>query len=91
MRKNLAINGGFLDEVHFLLHAKRDEDVPWLDDLLRESPELVNQYKLYDYSDTEYRHLWQHCDEPDTMYIKIDDDVVSLESLVCIVCSLLTQ
>lgn len=45
LRRNLAVNGGMLDEVHFLLHTDEDKDKKWLQALVRQS-KMEKYYKL---------------------------------------------
>jgi len=75
LRKNLAVNGGYLDEVHFLANTLVLEDLDYLDGLVEQVP----QYVRVNYSGP-WNTLWNYTAnfEPDTIFIKIDDDVVSI-------------
>lgn len=72
LQRNLVRNGGYLDEVHFLSHTDNQDDIDWLHD-------LVNKTSGYKYVPTKghFGDMWkQHVSDADTMYIKIDDDIV---------------
>jgi len=75
LRKNLAVNGGYLDEVHFLANTAVSEDLDYLDGLVEEVP----QYIRVNHSGA-WNRLWNYTSEfdPETIFIKIDDDVVSV-------------
>lgn len=53
LRRNLAVNGGFLDEVHFVIHTADQTDVAWLEDLVKTSG-MEKHYKLI-YDDQKLR------------------------------------
>jgi len=68
------VNGGYLDEIHFMAHTNKKQDLKWLDALIATN----NRYSRVDI-EGDYSGLWrEHATEPETMYIKIDDDIVSL-------------
>lgn len=76
LQQNLALNGGFLDEVWFMVHTSAKDDVDWL----RELTGRVEGYKFYDLGESTtkgYGYIWEHAIEDKTIYIKIDDDIVS--------------
>lgn len=84
LRRNLAVNGGILDEVRFVVHTQDEEDRRWLEDLVHDQ-DLEDHYILQ-YEATEndkwtlwhtFRYIWSTMTDPDTIYIKIDDDIVS--------------
>lgn len=77
--------GGFLDEVHFIAHTPDEPALEWLDNLVARSP----GYKRLESGpectrdphrqDCRYERIWErYATESDTLYIKIDDDVVRL-------------
>jgi len=78
LKRNLVSNGGYLDQVHFISNTDNNNDLKYLEDLLKTS----DRYKeirpgalgLYD-------EMWGYLTNNDTIYIKIDDDVVSLKFL----------
>lgn len=73
LKKNLVTNGGFLDEVHFVVNTDKKEDIKYLDGLVKTS----KLYKKIELPELGYNSVWQHSIEPEHMYIKIDDDMVS--------------
>ena len=80
LKRNLVVNGGFLDEVQFAVHTDKKEDIAWLDNLVKTS-EL---YKKVTIPEGGYNIIWQHTVESGPMYIKIDDDMVSTAPLSAI-------
>ncbi len=73
LKRNLASNGGFLDEVHWVVNTDKPEAMQYLDDLL----ETSDAYKKITLPSLGYNSVWEHAVERDHMYIKIDDDMVS--------------
>ena len=76
LAKNLVANGGWLDEVHFVVNTEKTEDINWLDDLVN----TRNEYKKVELGEAEkgrngYNAVWATVEE-ENMYIKIDDDIV---------------
>lgn len=84
LQRNLAVNGGILDEVRFVVHTKDEEDRRWLEELVQNHG-LQDQYILqYESTDDNkwtlwhtFRYIWSTMTDPDTIYVKIDDDIVS--------------
>ncbi|KAI0444088.1 hypothetical protein F4803DRAFT_573718 [Xylaria telfairii] len=75
LQQNLAVNGGYLDEVWFMVHTKIDEDLVYLNELIERRP----QYKVVLPGACEgfdFTCMWNPVVEDDTIYIKIDDDIV---------------
>ena len=72
LKKNLAINGGYLDEVHWMTNTDKHFDLKYLDYLVSTS----EYYKKIVINELSYDNAWQHAVQNDTMYIKIDDDIV---------------
>lgn len=72
LKKNLVTNGGWLDEVHFVVNTEREEDIAYLD-VLVEGEEL---YKKIVISRLGYNEVWEEGVQRGNMYIKIDDDIV---------------
>ena len=77
-QRNLAENGGSLDEVKFLARTNDIEDLNWLDELVTTS-DSYSRVDLteagQDASNVNYGKVWDVA-EPGVMYVKIDDDVV---------------
>jgi len=77
LQRNLVKNGGWLDEVNFLIHTKDKEDVAWVEKLISQHPEFTASYV----ATWEWAQIWKtHMSRSDTIYIKLDDDVVSTNS-----------
>ncbi|KAI2634486.1 hypothetical protein GGS21DRAFT_518059 [Xylaria nigripes] len=77
LQQNLASNGGYLDEVWFMVHTDVEDDIAWLNDLVKRTP----GYQVVDpedcnRNDRNYGCLWEYAVEDHTMYIKLDDDIV---------------
>ncbi|KAI0015842.1 hypothetical protein F4780DRAFT_773272 [Xylariomycetidae sp. FL0641] len=75
LQKNLASNGGYLDEVWFMAHTQDPDDMAWVEGLVLENP----SYKIVGQGvceDKKYRCLWQFATQDKTIYIKIDDDII---------------
>lgn len=75
LQQNLAVNGGYLDKVLFLLHTSAPDDLDYLDNLLKSRP----QYQTTNPGACEgqdFSCMWNEFVDDDTIYIKIDDDIV---------------
>ncbi|KAK5076419.1 hypothetical protein LTR64_006101 [Lithohypha guttulata] len=80
LERNLVEQGGWLDEVHFVRNTENATDLAYLDELLRKH----SRYKIIDINSTlasevndRYKAAWRQL-QRDTIYVKIDDDVVWL-------------
>ncbi|ODH13842.1 hypothetical protein ACO22_06855 [Paracoccidioides brasiliensis] len=75
--RNLVTNGGWLDEVLWVVNTENKDDLKYLDEVLASSP----RYKKLDLGKKvrgpEFRKIWKHM-ERGKIYVKIDDDVVWL-------------
>lgn len=79
LRRNLAVNGGLLDEVRWVMHTKNETDRQWLQNLVREQG-LQEQYTLQ-FEDTSkegwtrfgagFRWIWSTMTDENTIYIKV--------------------
>lgn len=72
LKKNLVSNGGFLDEVHWVVNTGIVEDIHYLDRLVKTS----ERYKKIIIPSLGFNSIWEHAVEREHMYIKIDDDMV---------------
>lgn len=72
LKRNLVSNGGFLDEVHWAINTENQEDLAYLDELVK----TTDSYKKIDIPGFGYNSIWEHAVEPEHLYIKIDDDIV---------------
>lgn len=71
LKKNLVTNGGWLDEVQFVVNTEKEDDVKWLDRLVEDE----KLYKKITKPEMGYNHIWEMV-EREHLYIKIDDDIV---------------
>lgn len=76
LQRNLVRNGGWLDRVQWVIRTDVPYDVEYLNHLIENTPEY--QTVKVDLSTPGYSEAYQSC-ERDTIYIKIDDDVVFWE------------
>jgi hypothetical protein len=77
LKRNLAINGGILDEVIFAVNTNNEGDLKYLDELVALSPKYRKHVPTPDaeYAAGSYGSAWEPV-EHGNIYIKIDDDVV---------------
>lgn len=65
-------NGGVLDRVHFISQVRHPEDAEFLTTIIESNP---NRYTYRDFGVMnefgDYRGLWDHDIEADTIYLKI--------------------
>ncbi|KAI0409379.1 hypothetical protein F4802DRAFT_546385 [Xylaria palmicola] len=77
LQQNLASNGGYLDEVWFMVHTEDEGDVEWLNGLVMDNPGYkIKGQENCKTNNQKYGCLWEHATAPNTIYIKIDDDIV---------------
>ncbi|KAI2602950.1 uncharacterized protein GGS25DRAFT_516037 [Hypoxylon fragiforme] len=75
LQQNLASNGGYFDEVWFMAHTAEKDDVAWIEDLVESTP----GYKIVGKGVCEgkkYSCMWNYAVEDNTIYVKIDDDII---------------
>ncbi|PGG99059.1 hypothetical protein GX51_06476 [Blastomyces parvus] len=78
LKRNLVANGGWLDEVYWAPNTDNQADLDWLDKLVPTSP----SYKRITVQSEEkgYAKIWDSSvTDPDTLYIKIDDDIIFID------------
>jgi hypothetical protein len=75
LKRNLKANGGVLDGVIFVVNTEKENDLDYLEELLLTD----TAYSKFEPDDESYLGMWASVTEPDTVYIKIDDDVVYFE------------
>lgn len=76
--QNLVMNGGYLDEVRFIKHTKQEQDLAYLDQLVSQRED----YHIVDVGSCEggdYSCMWDKSTGNNTIYIKIDDDIVCIQ------------
>ena len=62
-----------LDEVHFMANTDNVDHLQYLDTLVN----TTAAYKKIEIENLGYGGIWEHVREKETLYIKIDDDIVS--------------
>lgn len=72
LKKNLVTNGGWLDEVRFMVNTKNEDDIAYLDELV-ETEALYTKIVI---SELGYKQAWGKGVDRENLYIKIDDDIV---------------
>ncbi|KAH0557065.1 hypothetical protein GP486_005146 [Trichoglossum hirsutum] len=78
LTRNLKRNGGLLDSVEFIVNTEDADDLKWLDEAVARTPGYVKytqRKKGDDYVVLDYKRAYGIL-KRNTMYIKIDDDVV---------------
>lgn len=77
LRRNLAMNGGVLDSVLFLVHTEDRQDLLFLEDLVYQVPEYTYINSSIN-STLGYGPLYEHLQQNNTIYVKLDDDLIWL-------------
>ncbi|OJD24972.1 hypothetical protein ACJ73_03662 [Blastomyces percursus] len=78
LKRNLVANGGWLDEVSWAPNTENQADLDWLDRLVPTSP----SYKRIpvERQAKGYAKIWDRTvTDADTLYIKIDDDIIFID------------
>ncbi|GAP86261.2 putative mitochondrial-processing peptidase subunit alpha protein [Rosellinia necatrix] len=76
LQQNLAIHGGYLDEIWFMVHTSIEEDLAYLNELVEKRKP---QYKIVmpgECQGFDFACMWNPVVEDNTIYVKIDDDIV---------------
>ncbi|KAB5526428.1 hypothetical protein GE09DRAFT_1178171 [Coniochaeta sp. 2T2.1] len=79
LKRNLRENGGVLDEVVFAINTDDQDDLAYLEDLLKTSPKYSKHVPQGEYDSHWWFGNWEAVSERDAVYVKIDDDVVFVE------------
>ena len=74
LKRNLVSNGGFLDEVLWVANTDNEEDLKYMDKLVKAEP----LYRNLTLPVLGYDSVWEHAVDDKNMFIKIDDDMVLL-------------
>ncbi|WEW55522.1 hypothetical protein PRK78_000953 [Emydomyces testavorans] len=78
LERNMIDNGGWLDEVLWVVNTENKEDLAYLETILSRSPQRYRKLDLGKrVKGPEFRQIWKHL-ERGKMYVKVDDDVVWL-------------
>lgn len=72
LKRNLAINGGYFDEIHWMANTENVYDIRYLDRLVN----TTESYKKIQIPQPDFNAVWEHAVDNNTIYIKIDDDIV---------------
>ncbi|KAI1208393.1 uncharacterized protein F4807DRAFT_431150 [Annulohypoxylon truncatum] len=76
LQQNLAANGGYVDEIRFMVHTNNDEDLDYLKDLVSRREEHYHIVEANTCEGSSYGCIWDSVVEDDTIYVKIDDDII---------------
>ncbi|KAK9917316.1 hypothetical protein WJX75_003075 [Coccomyxa subellipsoidea] len=82
LERNLAQNGGILDEVVFAVRTLDEEDLKFLDLLLARNPGVYRRSAPGSLYQNDTLVHWQesyNIARPDRLYVKIDDDVIFIQ------------
>uniref|UniRef100_A0A7S4R648 Uncharacterized protein n=1 Tax=Alexandrium monilatum TaxID=311494 RepID=A0A7S4R648_9DINO len=71
--RNLRVNGGLLDRVSFVVFAAMADDLLFLQELVQAH---APYYDMPPVTGRRLAKIYSICRDPDTVYIKIDDDIV---------------
>ena len=74
LKKNLVDNGGYLDEVLWLARTESDHDLGYLQALMN----TTKRYTTVTFGEKKptFHKMWERATDANTLYIKIDDDMV---------------
>ena len=77
LERNLVDAGGWIDEVQWIKNTAKEDDLAYLDEILKTSPryKMVDLAKEGNVGFVGYAAAWGHV-ERGKLYVKIDDDVV---------------
>ncbi|KAI1141944.1 hypothetical protein F5Y05DRAFT_369222 [Hypoxylon sp. FL0543] len=76
LQQNLAANGGYLDEIRFMVHTNKEEDLDYLRDLVSQREDYYRVVESGPCEGTSFGCIWDSVVEDNTIYVKIDDDIV---------------
>lgn len=76
IQQNLVSNGGYLDEVRFMVHTSNKEDLDYLQDLVAKSEGYYHVVDTGECEGMNFSCIWDSVVEDDTIYVKIDDDII---------------
>ncbi|KAK6376884.1 hypothetical protein LTR64_000263 [Lithohypha guttulata] len=78
LERNLVRNGGWLDEVLWIIRTDHEDDRAFVRELVERTPEYISFETRRGDDSRHYDTIYKQC-RNDTIYIKIDDDVVFWE------------
>lgn len=75
LQQNLVSNGGYVDEVKFVINTKSINDLKWLRSLADKTEEYT-YFEAPECDREQWGCIWDHIQDDNTMYIKLDDDIL---------------
>ncbi|KAI0391395.1 hypothetical protein F5Y17DRAFT_478687 [Xylariaceae sp. FL0594] len=81
-QKEKSDGPGFLDEVWFMVHTGNEDDLAYLDELVAKRQDEGHAYKIVRPGNCQgfnYACMWDPVTEDDTIYVKIDDDIIFIQ------------
>ena len=82
LRKNLVKNGGWFDEIHFLINTQDKDDLDWIHQALDEVPQYKGIQMKEGTASWDFESVWRQglsgASREDAVYVKIDDDLIYL-------------
>ncbi|KAG8525344.1 uncharacterized protein KY384_008988 [Bacidia gigantensis] len=76
LQRNLVKNGGWLDEIHFMINTDVEEDIDWIDKRVSQVKEYKPIYLPEGAAGNDFEVVWRSAVEPGCLYVKFDDDLV---------------
>lgn len=81
IERNLVENGGWLDEVLWVVNTEQKGDLRYLEEILASNPQRYKKIYSDEIAGTyTYKNIWKKLDRG-KYYVKIDDDVVRAISM----------
>lgn len=80
IERNMVDNGGWLDEVLWVVNTEQTDDLRYLEEILASNPRYKKVHPQEITSTYTYKHIWKLV-EKGKYYVKIDDDVVRSQSI----------
>ena len=75
LQRNLVVNGGWLDAIHFVINTDDQDDLAWIEQRARSVPHYTI-IPLDEPPGHDYEKLWRRAVKPGHLYVKFDDDLV---------------
>ena len=73
-------NGGWFDEVHFLINTQDEDDLAWIHDTLEQVPEFKGIQLKEGTATWDFESVWRQglsgASREDAIYVKLDDDLL---------------
>ena len=76
LKRNLVVNGGWLDEVVWGINTEKVDDLEYLEHQLLPSTPYYRKVEIEEHS---YWGLWNKTIDAGNIYVKLDDDVVYMD------------